>query len=105
MERAVKLEEAFAELKTDMMEEIKDIDKKLILPAKLARDALKPMKKAIGKREDRKVQLALSLPIPSAHGSANRSITNVTKGAPKLSRRKRLARTGRIRHWRSTKPT
>ncbi|KAJ4293982.1 hypothetical protein N0V90_007671 [Kalmusia sp. IMI 367209] len=55
MERAVKLEEAFAELKTDMMEEIKDIDRKLILPAKLARDALKPMKKAIKKREDRKV--------------------------------------------------
>ncbi|KAK7181633.1 sh3 domain signaling protein [Paraphaeosphaeria sporulosa] len=55
MERAVKLEEAFAELKTDMMEEIKDIDKKLILPAKIARDSLKPMKKAITKREDRKV--------------------------------------------------
>ena len=58
MERAVKLEEAFAELKTDMMEEIKDIDKKLILPAKLARDSLKPMKKAIGKREDKKVYTA-----------------------------------------------
>ena len=56
MERAVKLEEAFAELKSDMMEEIKDIDKKLILPAKIARDSLKPMKKAISKREDRKVR-------------------------------------------------
>lgn len=55
IERAVKLEEAFSELKADMMEEIKDIDKKLILPAKLARDALKPMKKAIAKREDKKV--------------------------------------------------
>lgn len=61
MERAVKLEEAFAELKSDMMEEIKDIDKKLILPAKIARDALKPMKKAIAKREDRKVRLDLFL--------------------------------------------
>lgn len=57
MERAVKLEEAFAELKSDMMEEIKDIDKKLILPAKIARDSLKPMKKAISKREDRKVRI------------------------------------------------
>lgn len=55
MERCVKLEEAFSELKTDMMEEVKDIDRKLILPAKLARDALKPMKKAIKKREDKKV--------------------------------------------------
>jgi len=55
MERCVKLQEAFAELKTDMMEEVKDIEKKLILPAKLARDALGPMKKAIKKREDKKV--------------------------------------------------
>ena len=37
------------------MEEVKDIDKKLIVPAKLARDALKPMEKAIKKREDAKV--------------------------------------------------
>lgn len=65
MERAVKLEEAFAELKTDMMEEIKDIDKKLILPAKLARDSLKPMKKAITKREDKKVYIA-PIPFPGA---------------------------------------
>ncbi|KAF2678217.1 hypothetical protein K458DRAFT_423399 [Lentithecium fluviatile CBS 122367] len=55
MERCVRLQEAFAELKTDMMEEVKDIEKKLILPAKLARDALNPMKKAIKKREDKKV--------------------------------------------------
>jgi len=38
-----------------MMEEVKDIDRKLIVPAKLAKDALKPMKKAIKKREDAKV--------------------------------------------------
>jgi hypothetical protein len=38
-----------------MMEEVKDIDRKLIIPAKLARDSLKPMKKAIKKREDAKV--------------------------------------------------
>jgi amphiphysin len=58
MERCVRLQEAFAELKTDMMEEVKDIEKKLILPAKLARDALGPMKKAIKKREDKKVRIA-----------------------------------------------
>ena len=63
MERCVRLQDAFAELKTDMMEEVKDIDKKLILPAKLARDALKPMKKAIKKREDKKVRYRLQ-PLP-----------------------------------------
>ncbi|KAF1961980.1 hypothetical protein CC80DRAFT_488354 [Byssothecium circinans] len=55
MERCVRLVEAFSELKTDMMEEVKDIEKKLILPAKLARELLKPMKKVIKKREDKKV--------------------------------------------------
>jgi amphiphysin len=56
LERVSALQEAFAELKTDMMEEVKDIDRKLIIPAKLARDSLKPMKKAIKKREDAKVR-------------------------------------------------
>jgi hypothetical protein len=56
LERCAKLQEAFSDLKTDMMEEVKDIEKKLIIPAKLARDSLKPMKKAIKKREDRKVR-------------------------------------------------
>jgi amphiphysin len=55
LERCSALVEAFSELKTDMMEEVKDIDRKLIIPAKLARDSLKPMKKAIKKREDAKV--------------------------------------------------
>jgi amphiphysin len=56
MERVAGLQEAFSELKTDMMEEVKDIDRKLIIPAKLARDALKPMEKAIKKRDDAKVR-------------------------------------------------
>ncbi|KAH7408795.1 hypothetical protein DE146DRAFT_388532 [Phaeosphaeria sp. MPI-PUGE-AT-0046c] len=55
LERVAALQEAFSELKTDMMEEVKDIDRKLIVPAKLAKDALKPMKKAIKRREDAKV--------------------------------------------------
>ncbi|CAN9260813.1 unnamed protein product [Alternaria sp. RS040] len=55
LERVHALHEAFSELKTDMMEEVKDIDRKLVIPAKLARDALKPMEKAIKKREDAKV--------------------------------------------------
>ena len=36
LERVQALQEAFSELKTDMMEEVKDIDRKLIIPAKLA---------------------------------------------------------------------
>lgn len=55
LERVAGLHDAFSELKTDMMEEVKDIDRKLVVPAKLARDALKPMEKAIKKREDAKV--------------------------------------------------
>ncbi|KAF2845557.1 hypothetical protein T440DRAFT_522572 [Plenodomus tracheiphilus IPT5] len=55
LERVAGLHEAFSELKADMMEEVKDIDRKLVIPAKLARDALKPMEKAIKKREDAKV--------------------------------------------------
>jgi hypothetical protein len=61
LERCARLVEAFSDLKTDMMEEVKDIEKKLIIPAKLARDSLKPMQKAIKKREDRKVRQALQL--------------------------------------------
>src|SRR5687768_14430002 len=38
LERVHGLHEAFSELKTDMMEEVKDIDRKLVVPAKLARD-------------------------------------------------------------------
>jgi len=55
LERAKELVNAFTELKTDMMEEIKEIDQKLITPAKTARESLKPMKKTIKLREDRKV--------------------------------------------------
>lgn len=55
LERVAALQEAFSELKTDMMEEVKDIDRKLIIPAKLAKDALQPMKKTMKKREDAKV--------------------------------------------------
>jgi hypothetical protein len=56
LERCAQLQVAFGELKTDMMEEVNDIDKKLIIPAKLARDSLKPMKTAVKKREDKKVR-------------------------------------------------
>jgi len=56
LERCQTLQDAFSELKSDMMEEVNDIEKKLMIPAKLARDALKPMHKTIKKREERKVR-------------------------------------------------
>jgi amphiphysin len=59
LERCDQLQVAFAELKTDMTEEVGDVERKLIIPAKIARDALKPMEKAIKKREDRKARLNL----------------------------------------------
>jgi hypothetical protein len=54
-----------------MMEEVKDIDRKLVIPAKLARDALKPMEKAIKKREDAKVRQ----PPSRAIGCTDKAIT------------------------------
>jgi hypothetical protein len=60
LERAERLREAYAELKTDMLEEIKAVDAKLISPAKTARDSIKPMKKVIKKREDKKVCPAIN---------------------------------------------
>ncbi|OCK77449.1 hypothetical protein K432DRAFT_436517 [Lepidopterella palustris CBS 459.81] len=55
LERVAKLDEAYSELKTDMLEEIRSIDSRLIAPAKSARESIKPMKKVIKKREDKKL--------------------------------------------------
>jgi hypothetical protein len=90
LERAAALVEAFAELKTDMMEEVKDIDRKLIVPAKLARDSLKPMKKAIKKREDAKVGLSDSH-VRTLLTRRNRLTTSATRVAARPSRTKRRA--------------
>lgn len=57
LSRCDELEAAFRELKTDMMTEIAEIERKLVVPAKVARDYLKPMQKSIKRREDRKVWL------------------------------------------------
>jgi hypothetical protein len=90
LERATALVEAFAELKTDMMEEVKDIDRKLIVPAKLARDSLKPMKKAIKKREDAKVGF-LDSRVPTLLTRRNRSTTSATRAAARRCRTRRRA--------------
>ena len=55
MQRTVKLQEAYAELKIDLLEEVNKIDIRLVKPAMEAKDHIQPMKKIIKKREDRKV--------------------------------------------------
>ena len=55
VERVVKLQEVYTELKTDMLEEVNLVDERIIKPATDARDYIHPMKKVIKKRQDRKV--------------------------------------------------
>lgn len=52
--RTVKLQQAYAELKTDLLEEINGVDTRIIRPAMDARDHIHPLKKVIKKRMDKK---------------------------------------------------
>ena len=53
--RTSRQEEGYAELKTDLMEEVSVIEKRITTPAETAKDFIQPMKKVIKKRQDRKV--------------------------------------------------
>ncbi|KAF2100811.1 hypothetical protein NA57DRAFT_54884 [Rhizodiscina lignyota] len=55
MQRVAHLRTAYAELKKDLLEEVREMDEKIIKPAQDARAAIQPMKKTIKKREDRKL--------------------------------------------------
>ena len=55
MERTVKLQEIFVELRADLLEEVDMVESRIIKPATLARDGIQPLKKVIKKREDKKV--------------------------------------------------
>lgn len=92
LERVAALQEAFSELKTDMMEEVKDIDRKLIIPAKLAKDALQPMKKTMKKREDAKVGSHAGA-MSSKLTQRARSTTSATRAAVTRFKRRKHART------------
>ena len=61
MMRTVKLQQAYAELKTDLLEEVNMVDTRIIKPAMEARDHLQPLKKVIKKRADKKVQTLLAV--------------------------------------------
>ena len=53
--QALKLKEAYLELKEDMLEEVNTVDVRIIKPAMEGRESIQPMKKVIKKRQDRKV--------------------------------------------------
>lgn len=57
MMRTVKLQQAYDELKTDLLEEVDVVDARIIKPAMEAKDHIQPLKKVIKKRGDRKVRL------------------------------------------------
>ncbi|KAH7061049.1 hypothetical protein B0J12DRAFT_279622 [Macrophomina phaseolina] len=55
LERTRRSKELYNELKTEMMEEVNMIDRRLIKPAQEAKQNIKPMHKVIQKREDKKL--------------------------------------------------
>ena len=57
MLRTVKLQQAYADLKTDLLEEVNLVDTRIIKPAMDAKDHIQPLKKVIKKRADKKACL------------------------------------------------
>ncbi|KAL9035765.1 MAG: hypothetical protein Q9180_004678, partial [Flavoplaca navasiana] len=55
MLRTVKLQQAYADLKTDLLEEVNLVDTRIIKPAMDAKDHIQPLKKVIKKRADKKL--------------------------------------------------
>ncbi|EEH33892.1 hypothetical protein PAAG_04941 [Paracoccidioides lutzii Pb01] len=53
--RTSRLNEAYEELKTELLTEINSVDERMIKPAMNAKDYLQPMKKIIKKRDDKKL--------------------------------------------------
>ena len=54
MARTSKLQAAYDDLRTDLLEEVGMVDTRIIKPATDARDCIQPLKKVIKKRGDRK---------------------------------------------------
>ncbi len=62
MMRTVKLQQAYAELKNDLLEEVNAVDTRIIKPAMDAKDHIQPLKKVIKKRADKKAWINVALP-------------------------------------------
>ncbi|KAL8717220.1 MAG: hypothetical protein Q9225_005517 [Loekoesia sp. 1 TL-2023] len=54
MMRTVKLQQTYAELKNDLLDEVNMVDTRIIKPATDARDHIQPLKKTIKRRGDKK---------------------------------------------------
>lgn len=52
----VKIQEGYAELKSDLLDEVNMVDDRIVKPATEAKDYIQPLKKVIKQREDRKVR-------------------------------------------------
>jgi amphiphysin len=55
--RVKRLQQGYAELRDDLLEEMGSIEYRVIKPAQDAREALQPMRKFIKKRQERKIDL------------------------------------------------
>lgn len=55
MGRALKLQQGYAELKTELVDEVNMVDDRIVKPATDAKEYIQPLKKVIKQREDRKV--------------------------------------------------
>ncbi|KAL8925485.1 MAG: hypothetical protein Q9172_002202 [Xanthocarpia lactea] len=55
MLRTVKLQKAYADLKSDLLDEVNLVDSRIIKPAMDAKDNIQPLKKVIKKRADKKM--------------------------------------------------
>jgi amphiphysin len=55
IDRVARLQGAYEELKNDLLDEVNQIDARIIQPAMDARDSIQPLKKVIKRRQDRKV--------------------------------------------------
>ena len=56
LRRTMKIEQGYAALKTDLLDEVNMVDDRIVKPATDARDYIQPLKKVIKHREDRKVR-------------------------------------------------
>lgn len=61
MNRTIKLQEIYVELRTELLEEVDLIETRIIKPATDAKGWIQPLKKVIKKRGDRKVRSSVRL--------------------------------------------
>lgn len=61
MDRTIKLQEAYVDLRTELLEEVDLIETRIIKPATDAKGWIQPLKKVIKKRGDRKVGCTVRL--------------------------------------------